>query len=96
MGLRFPGGLRTASIPCWAGLRASAQMISYEIALGLSLVGVLILSGSFSLREIVNAQAGSYWHVIPRWNIFPQLIGFFIYLMAATRDQPHPLRLARS
>jgi NADH-quinone oxidoreductase subunit H len=58
-------------------------MISYEIALGLSLVGVLILSGSFSLREIVNAQAGSYWHVIPRWNIFPQLIGFFIYLMSA-------------
>ena len=66
------------------GLRASAQMISYEIALGLSLVGVLIQSGSFSLRSIVEAQSGVFWGFIPRWNIFHgQLIGFFIYLMAA-------------
>src|SRR5271167_601276 len=66
-----------------ASLRASAQMMSYEIALGLSLVGVLILSGSFSLREIVDAQSGTYLGFIPRWNIFPQFIAFFIYLMAA-------------
>jgi NADH-quinone oxidoreductase subunit H len=65
------------------GLRASAQMISYEIALGLSLVGILIQSGSFSLRAIVDAQGGHFWGFIPRWNIFPQFIGFFIYLMAA-------------
>jgi NADH-quinone oxidoreductase subunit H len=67
------------------GLRASAQMISYEIALGLSLVGVLILSGSFSLREIVDAQAGHFWGFIPKWNIFygGQFVAFFIYLMAA-------------
>jgi NADH-quinone oxidoreductase subunit H len=66
------------------GLRASAQMISYEIALGLSLVGVLIMAGSFSLREIVDAQAGTFWGFIPRWNIFQgQFIAFFIYLTAA-------------
>jgi NADH-quinone oxidoreductase subunit H len=66
------------------GLRASAQMVSYEIALGLSLVGVLIMSGSFSLREIVDAQGGHFWGFIPRWNVFHgQFIGFFIYLMAA-------------
>jgi NADH-quinone oxidoreductase subunit H len=65
------------------GLRASAQMISYEIALGLSLVGILIMSGSFSLRTIVDAQGGHFWGVIPRWNIIPQFVGFFIYLMAA-------------
>jgi len=65
------------------GLRASAQMVSYEIALGLSLVGVLILSGSFSLRDIVNAQGGHFWGFIPRWNVIPQFIGFFCYLMAA-------------
>jgi NADH-quinone oxidoreductase subunit H len=66
------------------GLRASAQMISYEISLGLSLVGVLIMSGSFSLRAIVESQQGFFWHVIPRWNIFHgQFIGFFCYLMAA-------------
>src|SRR6202041_1420487 len=66
------------------GLRASAQMVSYEIALGLSLVGVLILAGSFSLRDIVNAQGGTFWGFIPRWNIFQgQIVAFFIYLMAA-------------
>ena len=66
------------------GLRASAQMVSYEISLGLSLVGVLIMSGSFSLRDIVNAQSGLFLGFIPRWNIFHgQFIGFFCYLMAA-------------
>jgi NADH-quinone oxidoreductase subunit H len=66
------------------GLRASAQMVSYEIALGLSLVGVLIQSGSFSLRTIVDAQGGHFWGFIPRWNIFTgQIFGFFVYLMAA-------------
>ncbi len=66
------------------GLRASAQMVSYEIALGLSLVGVLIMAGSFSLRDIVEAQSGHFWGFIPRWNIFQgQFVAFFIYLMAA-------------
>ena len=66
------------------GLRASAQMVSYEISLGLSLVGVLIMSGSFSLNQIVASQHGRFWHFIPRWNIFTgQLVGFFCYLMAA-------------
>jgi NADH-quinone oxidoreductase subunit H len=66
------------------GLRASAQMVSYEISLGLSLVGVLIMAGSFSLRDIVNSQSGHFWGFIPRWNIFHgQFIGFFVYLMAA-------------
>jgi len=66
------------------GLRASAQMVSYEISLGLSLVGVLIMSGSFSLRAIVDAQGGRFWGFIPRWNIFQgQIIGFLVYLVAA-------------
>ncbi|HME33329.1 MAG TPA: complex I subunit 1 family protein, partial [Terriglobales bacterium] len=53
-----------------ASLRASAQMMSYEIALGLSLVGVLILSGTFSLRDIVEAQSGTWLGFIPKWNLF--------------------------
>jgi NADH-quinone oxidoreductase subunit H len=66
------------------GLRASAQMVSYEISLGLSLVGVLIMAGSFSLREIVDSQGGHFWGLIPRWNIFHgQILGFFCYLIAA-------------
>jgi NADH-quinone oxidoreductase subunit H len=59
-------------------------MISYEVALGLSLVGVLILSGSFSLRDIVDAQSGTWFGFIPKWNIFQgQFVAFFIYIMAA-------------
>ena len=65
------------------GLRASAQMVSYEISLGLSLVGVLILAGSFSLNDIVRAQQGLFLGFIPRWNIFVQPVAFFCYLMAA-------------
>src|SRR5437660_4738695 len=61
------------------GLRSSAQLISYELSLGLSLIGVLIVSGSFSLRQIVDAQAGHFWGFIPRWNIFHgQEVAFFI------------------
>jgi NADH-quinone oxidoreductase subunit H len=53
--------------------------------LGLSLVGVLMLTGSFSLRDIVDAQSGVFWGFIPRWNIFygGQFVAFFIYLMSA-------------
>jgi NADH-quinone oxidoreductase subunit H len=66
------------------GLRSSAQMVSYEVALGLSLVGVLLQAGSFSLRDIVNAQAGRFLYILPRWNVFHwQFVGFFVYLMAA-------------
>ena len=66
------------------GLRAGAQMVSYEISLGLALIGVLILSGSFSLRDIVDAQGGTWFHVIPRWNIFKgQIFAFLIYIAAA-------------
>jgi NADH-quinone oxidoreductase subunit H len=57
------------------GLRSSAQMISYELALGLSIVGVLLLTGSLSLREIVYAQYGL-------WNVVKQPLGFFIFLVA--------------
>ncbi|HZR29367.1 MAG TPA: NADH-quinone oxidoreductase subunit NuoH [Terriglobales bacterium] len=64
-------------------LRASAQMISYELSLGLSLVGVLLLAGSLSLRQIVDNQAGRYFGVLPHWYVFPQMIAFFIYLISA-------------
>ena len=56
------------------GLRSSAQMISYEIATGLAIVGVLMVSGSFSLVDIVNSQKGL-------WNIILQPIGFIIFLI---------------
>jgi len=84
-GVALAGWSSNSKYSLLGGLRASAQMVSYEIALGLSLVGVLILSGSFSLRDIVNAQAGHFWGFVPNWNIFRggQIIAFFIYLTAA-------------
>jgi NADH-quinone oxidoreductase subunit H len=63
-------------------LRASAQVISYELALGLSLVGVVLRSGSLRLRTIVDVQSA---HGLISWNVFGgfQIVAFFIYLMAA-------------
>jgi NADH-quinone oxidoreductase subunit H len=63
-------------------LRSSAQMISYELALGLSLVGVVLRTGSFSLADIVKAQSA---HGMLSWNILGggQIVAFFIYLTAA-------------
>jgi NADH-quinone oxidoreductase subunit H len=85
-GVALAGWSSNSKYSLLGSLRASAQMVSYEIALGLSLVGVLILSGTFSLRGIVDAQAGAWFGFIPKWNIFqypPQIVAFFIYLCAA-------------
>ena len=84
-GVALAGWSSNSKYSLLGGLRASAQMISYEISLGLSLVGVLMLTGSFSLRDIVDAQSGVFWGFIPRWNIFygGQFVAFFIYLMSA-------------
>jgi len=61
------------------GLRASAQMISYEIAMGMSTVAVLLLAGNVSLNQIVEQQQGSIVH----WNIFPLSLAFFIFIVSA-------------
>jgi len=84
-GVALSGWSSNSKYSLLGGLRASAQMVSYEIALGLSLVGVLILAGTFSLRGIVDAQAVHFWGFIPNWFIFRggQIVAFFIYLTAA-------------
>jgi NADH-quinone oxidoreductase subunit H len=83
-GVALAGWSSNSKYSLLGGLRASAQMVSYEVALGLSIVGILIICGTFSLRGIVEAQTGTWFHVIPRWNIFKgQFVAFFIYLMAA-------------
>jgi NADH-quinone oxidoreductase subunit H len=67
------------------GLRSSAQMISYELALTLSVVGVLLIAGDFSLRNIVDQQAGS-GNGLLSWNVFPQVIGFVCFFIAAIAE----------
>ncbi|HMK31743.1 MAG TPA: NADH-quinone oxidoreductase subunit NuoH [Terriglobales bacterium] len=82
-GIALAGWSSNSKYALLGALRASAQMISYEVALGLSLIGVLILSGSFSLRQIVESQSGVWLGFIPRWNVFLQPVAFLIYLTAA-------------
>ncbi|MGE0130565.1 MAG: NADH-quinone oxidoreductase subunit NuoH [Blastocatellales bacterium] len=61
------------------GLRAAAQMLSYEVFMGLSLMGVVMLAGSFSLREIVEAQKGM-------WFCIPQIVGLIVFLIAGVAE----------
>lgn len=72
------------------GLRSSAQMVSYELSLTLSVVGVLLLTGTFHLGEIVSLQSGHTWGFLPQWNLlnptWPQLLGFFCYFVAAVAE----------
>jgi len=60
-------------------MRASAQMLSYEVFMGISMMGTVILAGSFRLEDIVNAQSSL-------WNIFPQFIGFIVFFVAALAE----------
>ncbi len=74
------------------GLRASAQMLSYEVFMGLSLMGVVIMTGSFNLRDIVEAQ-----HKV--WFVIPQFLGFVLFMIAGiaeTRRLPFDLPEAES
>jgi len=74
------------------GLRAAAQMISYEVFMGLSLIGVVVLAGSFDLAKIVEAQR-------KMWFVIPQFLGFLLFLIAGvaeTRRLPFDLPEAES
>ena len=64
-------------------IRATAQMISYELALTLAVVAVLMPVGSFRLDEVVLYQQGTWLGFLPRWNVFPQFIGFLVFLIAS-------------
>ncbi len=88
-GVALAGWASNSKYPLLGGLRSSAQMVSYELSLTLSVVGVLLIAGSFNLREIIQSQSG-WWHHIPRWNLIagpaPQILGFFCYFMAAVAE----------
>jgi NADH-quinone oxidoreductase subunit H len=94
-GVALAGWSSNSKYSLLGGLRATAQMISYEVSLGLSLIPVLIVSGSFSLRRIVEAQRHLHWNFF-----FPLgFIAFFIYLISAyaeTNRTPFDLPEAES
>ncbi len=68
------------------GIRSSAQMISYELPLGLALVSVLLVAGSLSLGDIVKAQSGTWFGFIPAWFIFLQPLSFILYFVCAVAE----------
>jgi NADH-quinone oxidoreductase subunit H len=84
-GVALAGWSSNSKYPLLGGLRSSAQMVSYELALTMSVVGVLLSAGSFSLRDIIGAQASPRLGVFG-WNIFPQILGFLCFFVAAVAE----------
>ena len=89
--IALAGWSSNSKYPLFGGLRSSAQMISYELSLGLALIGTLMMAGTLSLRGIVNAQSHTWiihgintW--VPHWYIFAQPLGFFVYFTSAVAE----------
>jgi NADH-quinone oxidoreductase subunit H len=82
-GIMLAGWSSNNKYSLMGGLRSSAQMISYELALGLSLIGVIMLAGTLDLAQIVDLQSG--WHGT-RWFILFQPLGFVLYMIAAIAE----------
>jgi len=87
-GVALAGWSSNSKYPLLGGLRSSAQMISYEVSLTLSVVGVLLLAGTLNFNEIIAGQHGYFRYVpfIPRWHVFPQIVGFLCYITAAIAE----------
>jgi NADH-quinone oxidoreductase subunit H len=85
-GIVLAGWSSNSKYSLLGGLRSSAQMISYELSYGMSLAAVLLIGNSLSLTDLVHAQAGTWFGVIPRWFIVLQPIGFLVFLTAGIAE----------
>ena len=85
-GIVLAGWASNSKYSLFGGLRASAQMISYELSYATALAAVILLASSLSLREVVDSQAGTWFGFIPRWYICLQPIGFIIYVIAGVAE----------
>ncbi|HUP64659.1 MAG TPA: NADH-quinone oxidoreductase subunit NuoH [Thermoanaerobaculia bacterium] len=87
-GMALAGWSSNNKYSLFGGIRASAQMISYELALTLAAIGALMGAGSLRLTEVVYRQTGYFvlfgidWLRIPAWNIFPMFLGFIVFYVA--------------
>lgn len=82
-GITLAGWASNNKYSLLGGLRSSAQMISYELSMGLALIGMMLVMGSMNVSDIV-AQQQEYWFgFLPKWNFFVQPVGFLIFLVAA-------------
>ena len=86
-GIVLAGWSSNSKYALFGGLRASAQMISYELSYATALAAIIMLAGSMSVREMVDAQTG-YWlgGWIPKWYLFIQPVGFIIYFIAGVAE----------
>jgi NADH-quinone oxidoreductase subunit H len=86
-GIALGGWASNSKYSLLGALRSSAQMISYELPLALALVSPLLITNTLNFREMVDAQAGFWFGIVPRWNIFagpwPQIFSFLIFLIAS-------------
>jgi len=82
-GVTLAGWSSNSKYSLLGGLRSSAQLISYELSMGLSLLGVIMISGTLRLDQIVLQQTQYIWGIIPKWNILLQPLGFITFLIAA-------------
>ncbi len=86
-GLATAGWSSNNKYSFFGGLRASAQMISYELALALAAVGALMAAGSLRLTDVVHQQTGYFllfgFLKLPAWNVFPMFLGFVVFLVSA-------------
>ncbi len=85
-GIVLAGWSSNSKYSLLGALRSASQMISYELSYGLALASVLVVAGSLSLTEIVDAQAGTWWGVLPRWFVVVQPLGFIIYMIAGIAE----------
>ena len=85
-GVALAGWSSNSKYPLMGGLRSSAQMISYELAMTMSVVGVLLMAGSFNLTKIIEAQARHPEWGFLGWNIWPQILGFICFYIAAIAE----------
>jgi len=96
-GIALGGWASNSKYPLMGAIRSSAQMISYELSLTLSVVGVLMIANTLSLAELVTAQQSTWLGIIPRWNIFLQPVAFVVYLVSAVAETNRlPFDLAES
>ena len=86
-GVMLAGWASGSKYPLLSSVRASAQMISYEAALGMTVVTIVLATGSLSLHNIVDAQSGGVWH----WNIFRLgVVPFVVFIIAITAELNRP------
>ena len=85
-GVALAGWSSNSKYSLLGSLRSSAQMVSYEVSLTISVVGVVLLAGTLNFNDLIQSQHGYWLHFIPRWNCFPQIVGFLCYFVAAIAE----------